>query len=294
MDNNILKYVAFLKTVEEDSFSGAAKTLNYAQSSISKMIADLEKEWGIVLLERGKSGLHLTTAGEQILPHIKTVVNTFENLENYVNEFNGLQRGIVRIGSFSSVAINWIPNIFAEFQRDYPGIDYELLLGDYDEIQNWIKLGRIDCGFIGVTDKTNMNYISLKKDEYKVVLSKNHPLAKHKAIDIKQLDNQPFFLLEHGGKTEVTRLLEKHNVMPQIRLTTWEDFAIMAMVEQGLGISILPELILKRIPYDLAIRPLKTPFYREIGLAFKNKNNITPATAKFVEYLKYREDMNPT
>lgn len=68
MDNPLLKYLAFVKTVEKGSFTLAAQELNYAQSSISKMVADLEKEWGMTLLERSKSGVCLTSAGEQVMP----------------------------------------------------------------------------------------------------------------------------------------------------------------------------------------------------------------------------------
>ena len=95
--------------------------------------------------------------------------------------------------------------------------------------------------------------------------------------------------LEHGGKTEVSELLEKHNVHPNIRFTTWEDYAIMAMVEKGLGIGILPEMILKRIPYQIAIRSFRTPYFREIVLAMKNRKKMTPAVEKFIEYLKYKD-----
>lgn len=94
--------------------------------------------------------------------------------------------------------------------------------------------------------------------------------------------------MEHGGKTEVSELLEKHNVHPNIRFTTWEDYAIMAMVEKGLGIGILPEMILKRIPYQIAIRSFRTPYFREIVLAMKNRKKMTPAVEKFIEYLKYK------
>lgn len=72
--------------------------------------------------------------------------------------------------------------------------------------------------------------------------------------------------MEHGGRTEVSELLEKSGVHPDIRFTTWEDYVIMAMVEKGLGVSVLPGLILQRIPYRLERRPLQVPFYREIGL----------------------------
>mgnify|MGYP004583617823 FL=1 len=125
----------------------------------------------------------------------------------------------------------------------------------------------------------------LKKDEYKVVLPINHPLAQKEKVDIKELENQPFLLLEHRGKTEVSELLEMYDVHPQIRFTTWEDFAVMSMVERGLGIGILPDMILRRIPYKIEIRSLEIPYYRDICLAMKNRNRLTPATQKFMEYL---------
>ena len=289
MDNNLLKYLAFVKTVEQGSFTKAAEELNYAQSSISKMVADLEKEWGIVLLKRSKSGICLTATGEQILPRIRTILNDFQDLEGYVDQLNGVQSGIVRIGTFSSVAINWLPNIFARFQKDYPGIEYEMLLGDYDEVEHWIKEGRVDCGFLRKTPDMQLDSISLKKDEYKVVLPVDHPLVVKKKILFSDLEDQPFLLLEHGGKTEVSELLEAHDIHPQIRFTTWEDFAIMSMAEKGLGIGILPNMILQRIPYDVAVRSLEKPYYREICLAMKDREKMTPAALKFVEYLRYRE-----
>ena len=290
MDKNLLKYLAFVKTVESGSFTRAAEALHYAQSSVSKMVADLEKEWGMTLLERSRNGLSLTSSGEQILPFVRTVLRDFEALEHQIGELQGVKRGIVRIGTFSSVAIHWLPNIFARFQRDYPGIEYEMLLGDYEEVEQWIEEGRVDCGFLRLPTRPGFETISLKKDEYKVVLPPDHALAKKTVIDIKELEGQPFLLLEHGGKTEVSELLEASHVSPQIRFTTWEDFAVMSMVEKGLGIGILPDLILKRIPYEIAVRPLTVPYYREIGLARKQAAYPAPAVRIFMEYLKYREE----
>lgn len=281
--------MAFVRTVESGSFTKAAEELNYAQSSVSKMVADLEKEWGIVLLERGRGGIGLTPSGEQLLPFIRTILRDFQELEEYVDELNGVQAGRVRIGTFSSVAIHWLPNVFARFERDYPGIEYEMLLGDYEEVERWIREGRVDCGFLSLPCDAGLHAISLKRDEYKVVLPAGHPLAGKERIDIRDLENQPFLLLEHGGKTEVSKLLEEHKVHPRIRFTTWEDFAIMSMVEKGLGIGILPEMILQRIPYGIEIRPLENPFYREIGIAMKTEKRLTPAARKFLEYLKFRE-----
>ena len=112
-----------------------------------------------------------------------------------------------------------------------------------------------------------------------------HPLAENEVVSIEELNGIPFLLLEHGGKTEVSDLLDSHHVKPDIAFTTWEDFAIMAMVERGLGVSILPDMILRCIPYRLEVRPLKVPYYRTIGLAFKNGRNLSPATEVFIDNL---------
>lgn len=110
-----MKYLAFIETVDKGSFTKAADSLNYAQSSVSKMIADLEKEWGMSLLQRNKKGVCLTSSGEQILPYARKILSDFEEMQQKVNEINGIQSGIVRIGIFSSVAINWLPDVFVRF-----------------------------------------------------------------------------------------------------------------------------------------------------------------------------------
>ena len=289
MENHLQKYIAFVKTVEKGSFTRAARDLNYAQSSVSKMVADLEQEWGMTLLERSKSGVCLTSEGAQILPFLRKVLNDYQEMEGKIGQMNGLETGVVRIGTFSSVAINWLPNIFSELQKSYPGIEYEMLLGDYSEVENWIEEGRVDCGFLRLPTQPKFDTILLRQDEYKVVLPAGHALAQNETVAIEDLNGLPFLLLEHGGKTEVSDLLERYHVRPDIRFTTWEDFAIMAMVEKGMGVGILPDMILRRIPYNIEIRPLKEPYYRPIGIAMKSGRHVPPAVKKFMEYLPFRE-----
>ena len=82
MDMNIQKYIAFVKTVELGSFTKAAKILNYSQSGISRMIHDLEQEWGITLLERNRAGLRLTSDGMNVLPYAKELAEKYQTLQN--------------------------------------------------------------------------------------------------------------------------------------------------------------------------------------------------------------------
>ena len=288
MDMNIQKYMAFVKTVEYGSFTKAAEMLNYSQSGISRMINDLEKEWKVVLLERGKSGVKLTSDGTKLLPHAKSVCVEYEKLQMEVDELNGLQSGLIRIGTFSSVATHWLPNIIKEFQKVYPGIDYELLLGDYTEIEEWISEGRVDCGFLRLPACSDFETIFLEQDRLLAILPENHPLAQLEKVPVAALCEEPFMLLEKGGKADSIAIFERCNMTPNVRFTTWDDYAIMSMVESGLGISILPELILKRVPYRIVAKELDVPVYRKIGLAMRSKKNASLAVKRFLEHLKYR------
>ncbi|WP_434799162.1 LysR family transcriptional regulator [Terrisporobacter vanillatitrophus] len=289
MDMNIQKFMAFVITVEKGSFSKAAQILNYSQSGISRMINDLEKQWGVSLLLRDRSGVRLTSDGYKLFPLAKNICEDYEKLQNKVEELNNLESGLIRIGTFSSVATHWLPNIIKAFKKDYPNIDYELLLGDYNEIENWIIEGRVDCGFISLPTHNEFDTIFLEEDKFLAVLPENHPLASLDFFPIESICDYPFMLLEKGVNTEVSDLLHKHNISPNVYFTTWDDYSIMSMVESNLGISILPKLILQRIPYKIVTKELDVPAFRKIGVALKDMKNSSLAVKKFLEYLDCRK-----
>ena len=289
MDMNLQKYMAFVKTVEYGSFTKAAEILNYSQSGISRMNHDLEQEWKVTLLERGRGGVSLTSDGMKLLPYAENVCREYEKLQVQVEELNGLKSGLIRIGTFSSVASQWLPNMIREFQKDYPNIDYELLLGDYSEIEEWILEGRVDCGFLRLPVHAELETIFLEQDRLMVVLPEGHRLAGCDRFPVNALVEEPFMLLEKGARAEVSEIFERCGLTPKVHFTTWDDYAIMAMVESGLGISILPELILKRIPYRIIVKELEIPAYRSIGVALKEKKSASLAVKRFLEYLDYRQ-----
>ncbi len=117
-----------------------------------------------------------------------------------VDELNGLQSGLIRIGTFSSPSTHWLPNIIREFQKDYPHIDYELLLGDYAEIENWIAEGRVDCGFVCLPTRSEFETIFLDEDPFMVIMPEDHPLASLPVFPVASLCDYPFMLMEKGEK----------------------------------------------------------------------------------------------
>ena len=288
MDMNIQKYLAFLKTVEYGSITKAAEILSYSQSGVSRMIQDIEKEWGLSLLERSRGGVRLTSDGMKLLPYIQSLCTEYDALQKQVQELKGMESGLIRIGTFSSAATHWLPNIIRKFQKDYPNIEYELLLGDYTEIETWIQEGRVDCGFLRLPTLPEFDTIFLEQDDFLVILPENHPLTKKEKIFLSDLGKEPFLLLEKDKNTEISDFFRKHDFSPNVHFTLWDDYAILAMVESGMGISLLPRLILKRIPYRVAVRELDVPAYRDIALVLRNQKTAPLAVKRFLEYLSYR------
>ena len=289
MDINIIKYLAFLKTVECGSFTKASEVLQYSQSGISRMIGDLEQEWNLSLLERGRFGVKLTSDGEMLLPHVQSVYSEYKKLQIQVDELHGLQSGIIRIAAFTSVSEHWLPEILRKFHSDYPEIHFELLLGHYHETENWVANGIVDCGFICLPVYSELEIITQYQDPLMIVLPENHPLAGCEKFPIEALCEEPSILLAKKTGADVLNVFEKNHLKPslksRIHLNMWDDDTILSMVETGLGICIEPKLSLYRTPYHIVAKELSVPAYRTIGFGVKRKETCSCAVKKFMEYL---------
>lgn len=286
MDMNIQKYIAFVKTVQLGSFTKAAQLLNYSQSGISRMIHDLEKDWGVTLLERNRAGLRLTSDGLNIFPLAEELSEKYQHLQNRLEELTDLQTGTIRIGTFSSVATHWLPEWITHFNQKYSAIEFELLLGDYQEIEQWIIEGRVDFGFLRLPTISPLTSIPLKSEAFLAVLPNDHPLTLKKSISKNELGNYPFILQERKGHSDIIELFQQENIDAKIQYRTWDDYSILAMVENQLGISLLPELILNKLNYQVTLRPLDFVAQRQIGLVYKNEDALSLASKVFIADIK--------
>lgn len=285
MDINLQKLETLLAAVDTGSITAAGEKLSYSQSGVSRMIGDLEREWGVNLLERDKRGVRLTSDGERLIPRVRAVCQEYARLMTEVDDLHGLRTGKIRIGTFSSIATHYLPDILRAFRRDYPGMEYELLLGDYTEIEDWIRTGRVDLGFLRLPTDPQFSTRKILQDELMAILPEGHSLAEKQRVPASALCDEPFMLLEKGARAEVSNVFEREGLKPNVVFTTWDDYAVLSMVESGLGLSILPSLILQRIDYHVAIRGLEEPAYRDIGVAWKGGEDTPLAVERFLSYL---------
>lgn len=289
-ENSLQKYRAFLATADAGSFTLAAKRMGYTQSGMSRMVADLERSWGQPLLERSRRGVILTSAGQGLLPYVRSVCEDDDRLRERVDQESGLITGLLRIGTISSIATHWIPPMVKAFKRDYPGIAYELLLGDYTEIESWLESGRIDCAFVRLPTRYSFDVVPLAEDELVAVLPEGHDLAKLERVPVERLCEYPFMSLAKDDDVEDAGVFDVVGVRPDICFSTWDDYSIMSMVESGLGVSILPRLILRRVPYQLATRSIEPAVFRKLGFAVRDRSRASLAVTRFMEYLDCRDE----
>lgn len=283
---SISKYQVFCAIVDHGSLTKAAEILKLTQSGVSHAISSLESEFGFSLLTRDRSGVSLTSNGERVLKIIREILLWQERMNQEISAINGLETGTVRIGTFTSVSSQWLPGIIKKFQTLYPAIEIKLLEGYYDDIEEWISRGTVDFGFVSLPTTKAFEFIALKKDKMLCILPEDHPLGGQAHITFDQMKEEAFIMPKWGSDDDVRRILNRSRVKLQIKYEVAEDQAIVAMVQNGLGISILPEMVLYRLSQDIRTLPLEQPHYRTIGIAANALNHISPASKKFIEYVK--------
>lgn len=287
------RYIAFLKVTETGSFTKAAEILGYTQPAMSQMIASLEHELGMQLLYRSRYGIKLTPEGERLLPSIQSAVSTYEGMQNMAGEIKGLDSGIVRIGTISSISCHWLPIIVKKFWSQHPNVQILVHQGDYTTIPQWVHNGEVDFGFVSVDAVPRTNSRFVKLGEHRACVPKDHPLAQKAFVTLEEMAREPFLLLEEGIYSEPLAAFQKAGLTPNIRVKMHDDYSIMSMIEQGLGVTILPELVLRKQNYDIAILPVKPMIYRKMGIITRNKNELSIAAKSFIELLIKDQNLLP-
>lgn len=281
----ISRYETLARVVELGSLTRAAEALGCTQSAVSHAINALEKEFGFAVLKRSRAGVRLTADGERLMPAIRGMLNYAEQLKQTVSAIRGLDSGTVRIGAFTSVAVHWLPGVIKQFQSDYPNVDIKLLNGDYHDVEQWVMEGSVDLGFVNVPASLGCECVPLMEDRLLAILPPEHKFASYPKFPLVECETEAFITLLETSNHDANKALSAAGIKPNIRFSTKDDYAIIAMVEQGLGISIMPELLLKGRNDNVAIKELVPPSKRVIGLAIPETSKASPATRRFADYI---------
>ncbi|MFD0896740.1 LysR family transcriptional regulator [Loigolactobacillus binensis] len=279
-------YEIFHEVVERKTFYQAAVALNVTPSAVSHSITQLENELGFPLFIRNRTGVELTSDGQRILPIVQEILNTEERLRQEAANINGLNAGSIRIGAFSSVCISWLPPIIQKFKQQYPDIAISIVQSNFNDIVNQAKIGTIDIGFSALPIADQLVVTPLITDQIFCITPQNF-VPQHKTyVTAADVADQDFILQQTDYDRDTKRALDRYNVRPNSLRYSIDDQSILAMVESGLGMGILPQLALQKLSGNVNIYPFDQDFHRTVALVANKVQAVAPSTKKMLQAIK--------
>ncbi len=281
----ISRYGIFCRVVEQGSFTRAAAVCGYSQSAVSQNVKALEQETGVTLLRRQKDGVQLTQDGAEFYPYILAVFQSEQALERKRQETMGLQNSVIRIGTFTSVSRNLLPPKMKAFKQRYPQVRFVLRQGEYTSIPQWIRQGDIDFGFVNQDAVEGLETRLLYEDHMLAVLPQGHPLEQEERLTLRQLSREPLILLDEGEHSVLLDAFRQAGLTPNLAYEVYDDYSILSMVRQGLGISVLYEKVVAGFEQGLSLRPILEAPRRRVALSWLSWETMPYAARRFAEFL---------
>jgi DNA-binding transcriptional LysR family regulator len=277
----------FSKLAELKNFTLTAQQLNISQSAISHALKSLERKWETQLFYRNNNEVELTAAGQGLLPYVNEMLNVSTIIHQQVMDHKGFKTGSLRIGSFGASSSNvLLPLILENFSREYPEIDVLIFEGTDKEVLQWIDERKVDLGFV-VLPETRFDTFAVLEDIFVALIPKHLPIAQQSAVKLEELMDYPFILTNAGSQNHVLELFRAAKLTPQVKYHFSQILSILNMVNSNAAVSIVADLsldqnILQLYP-NIVKRPLSPNIKRSIGLAVKNKQQMTPIAKAFIE-----------
>lgn len=268
---------ALVAVVESGSFSRAAERLSVSQSGVSHMIAALEAELGGRLFLRLRSrGVTPTEFGERVLAHAQNILARARLIHEEASSRAGLRTGRVRLAALPSVTNRLLPRALGMLRRRHPGIEIVLLEGTDDDVRSMIESGAADLGFVTLPSLA-LDAVDIAADDMLVVSKPDPALSDGPRVPAGRLAEWPFVMSTGGCEPEIRAYLRAQRVRPRVVLEVRDTATLLAIVREGLGVTIVPALALPARRDGLLIRPLDPPFVRRIGIAAPSWQDLSAA-----------------
>lgn len=275
---------AFIETADRGSVKAAADSLGYTPSAISQLITALEKELGLTLFVRSQKGMKLTSEGSEMLPLVRAYLSHEEEIYIFAEELKGVTRGRLVIATYPSVATTWLPEIVRRFKNDYPGIQISLMESIKSDIVRHFEQHEADLAFLAYSEPFPYDWIPLTESNVIAAVPEDHRLAEADSFPIAECVNDDFIMGSWGREMEIWEILNKNGVHPELKYTTYDTPASLAMVRMGLGTAFVNELSAQFWNEHLVKLPLDPPQKITFGVSFPAKDRMTGAARKFLDY----------
>jgi DNA-binding transcriptional LysR family regulator len=299
---NLAQLRALTAVADEGSFTAAAGVLGVSQSAVSHTLAALERELALPLVVRHRSGTTLTAHGQQAVGHAREALRRVERIAQDAAAAAGRHRGRLRVAAFPSAA-QLLPPLIARFGRNLPDVAVVLLEGSDSEVKTWLDDGVVDLAVIATLRESDGDGSAglspqtagalLAVDPFVAVLDRDHPLADQAAVALADLEDDPFLLSDGGCEPLLRRLYDNAGTGLHPVRRIHDTATLLAMVQQQLGVTVLPELALPR-KHDLAVVPVAPAAHRALHLVPADERHVSAAATTFLDLARASRHGQPS
>ena len=284
MEIHQLRY--FVAVAEEGSFSRAAAREHVAQPSLSQQIQKLEAEMGHRLFDRLSRSVIVTEAGKCLLEYARKILADIAESHRCLDDLKQDIGGRLTIGAILTMAPYVLPKLVEKFQTLYPKVELEIQENTTENLALRLEEGTLDLAIMSTCQKSPaLKAHPLGRESLFVLLASQHPLAKKKKISWSDLKPEKFLLLHevHCLSAQICQLLAANDLSPQLALRGAQLTTIAHMVATGLGVSVVPQMMVEHdLPAGCAALPFTPPVpVREINLLRNPLRHQTKAAAAF-------------
>ncbi len=282
---------AFVQVSTHSSFSRAAEALHLTQPSITARIQALERELGEELFERGGRSVRLTDAGHVFLPYVGRILQQLQEGRDAVEDVRKVQLGSLRLGSAITISTYVLPTILHRFCADYPLVDVVIRTGRSEQVLNMLLTDEVQVGLMRTLSHPDTESIHLYGDEIVLVAHPGHEFAAAGKATIAEIASEPIVLFDRGSSYYglIHDLFRKANVIPNVAMELDSLEATKRMVEQGLGVALVPDVTVRRELESgtlvqvglLDVEPIR----RTIALQYRRNRKRSRAVQAFIDTL---------
>lgn len=279
----------FVSVYEHNSITKAANALHLAQPSVSLAIKELEDYYGICLFDRIGRGICPTQAGKEFYAYAIHIVTLFDELEQKVKNWDNV--GTLRIGASIMIGTHILPSLVKEYQQTAPNLRMEVAINKSAIIEQYILDNKIDIGLIENEPKqAGILAVPFTEDSLCAIVPNSDPLASQKYVTLEELAARPFLMREKGSAgreiLDACFSMEKLSVRP-----LWESSSTQAIVKgvaAGLGVAVLPYLLIKKDAeeHNVSLLPFATPLKRNLNIIYHKGKYLTENMNAFIDLCK--------
>ena len=283
---------AFVQVSAHKSFSRAAEVLHLTQPSITARIQSLEREVGEELFERGGRGVRVTDAGLALLPYAERILQTLAEGRDAIEEVRNVQLGSLQLGSALTISTYVLPHILHAFRSRYAGVDVSIRTGRSEQVLSMLQADEVQVGLVRTLSHPDIETVHLYDDEIVLAVNPDHPFAAAGTASVEDAASEPNVLFDRGSSYfgQIHGFFRQAGVVPNVAMELDSLEATKRMVEEGLGIALLPLVTIERELETGILAKVEIvdvpPLRRPISLIFKRHRRRPRTVRAFMETME--------